>query len=160
MNFTYSTEGESYSIASPGYPGNYPADVNCLWMVTAREEHVVVIFIEEIDLKKEEDVLVIGKLNPLSIFDWLITNHYTFDMHVKDLIIHITTYSGTIGSINSAAVNSFLGNILEAFFDFLFYLGSGLYLTFCLTVGVDFHCPYEKKKKKKRFRAPHEALFI
>ena len=61
-----SVQGQSHSIASPGYPGYYPADVDCVWKVLARPEHVIVTFIEDIDLRKTKDVLVIGKLAKLT----------------------------------------------------------------------------------------------
>ena len=62
IDFTNSTDGQSHSIASPGYPGVYSNGVNCLWKVTAGKGRVLVIFINEIDLTKETDVLVIGKV--------------------------------------------------------------------------------------------------
>ena len=55
--FTY---GESLTIVSPNYPGNYPNDANMKWLVSGPEKYRIVAKFHAFDLESDYDFLKVG----------------------------------------------------------------------------------------------------
>lgn len=69
-------------IESPNYPGNYPANVECIWTINPPSKRKILIVVPEIFLPSEDecgDVLVMRKNCELLFCSWnsvfLFINH-------------------------------------------------------------------------------------